>query len=187
MEKHLGKNTPSSSDRDSNLDLPVLSSRAKHDKRVGQLRHRDFLLCLLPFWLYHPIPTNKIQLIITNPHFQPTKLGANWLGSVPRLLVLDLTSLLSHMHLIWLLLGFNPTSTRVLRPWVYHLALLQHLQHSLFIYCVAVLHPLVKLVPLDLSHDNSVPNGETRSDYVFRGSDQHTAVPQARLGCQMLQ
>nr|CAD7405795.1 unnamed protein product [Timema cristinae] len=26
--------------RDSNLDLPVLSSRAKHDKRVSQLRHR---------------------------------------------------------------------------------------------------------------------------------------------------
>nr|CAD7406225.1 unnamed protein product [Timema cristinae] len=36
--------------------------------------------------------------------------------------VLDLTSLLSHMHLIWLPLGFNPTSTRVLGPWVYHLA-----------------------------------------------------------------
>nr|CAD7399644.1 unnamed protein product [Timema cristinae] len=31
---HLGKTTPSSPDRDSNLDLPVLSSRAQHDKRV---------------------------------------------------------------------------------------------------------------------------------------------------------
>nr|CAD7264833.1 unnamed protein product [Timema shepardi] len=30
----------SSPDRDSNLDLPVLSSRAQHDKRVSQLRHR---------------------------------------------------------------------------------------------------------------------------------------------------
>nr|CAD7399346.1 unnamed protein product [Timema cristinae] len=29
-----------SSDRDSKLDLPVLSSRAQHDKRVSQLRHR---------------------------------------------------------------------------------------------------------------------------------------------------
>nr|CAD7424774.1 unnamed protein product [Timema monikensis] len=28
-----------SPDRDSNLDLPVLSSRAQHDKRVSQLRH----------------------------------------------------------------------------------------------------------------------------------------------------
>nr|CAD7406882.1 unnamed protein product [Timema cristinae] len=34
VENHLGKTNPSSPDRDSNLDLPVLSSRAKHDKRV---------------------------------------------------------------------------------------------------------------------------------------------------------
>nr|CAD7403795.1 unnamed protein product [Timema poppensis] len=40
VEHHLGKTTPSSPDRDSNLDLPVLSSRAQHDKRVSQLRHR---------------------------------------------------------------------------------------------------------------------------------------------------
>nr|CAD7427992.1 unnamed protein product [Timema monikensis] len=40
VENHLGKNTPSSPDRDSNLDLLVLSSRAQHDKRVSQLRHR---------------------------------------------------------------------------------------------------------------------------------------------------
>nr|CAD7417146.1 unnamed protein product [Timema poppensis] len=40
VENHLGKNTPSSPDRDSNLELPVLSSRAQHDKRVSQLRHR---------------------------------------------------------------------------------------------------------------------------------------------------
>nr|CAD7432585.1 unnamed protein product [Timema monikensis] len=33
VEKHLGKTTPSSPDLDSNLDLPVLSSRAHHDKR----------------------------------------------------------------------------------------------------------------------------------------------------------
>nr|CAD7202682.1 unnamed protein product [Timema douglasi] len=30
VENHLGKTTPSSPDRDSNLDLPVLSSRAQH-------------------------------------------------------------------------------------------------------------------------------------------------------------
>nr|CAD7568154.1 unnamed protein product [Timema californicum] len=40
VENHLGKTSPSSPDRDSNLDLPVLSSRAQHDKRVSQLRHR---------------------------------------------------------------------------------------------------------------------------------------------------
>nr|CAD7572337.1 unnamed protein product [Timema californicum] len=34
VENHLGKTTSSSPDRDSNLDLPVLSSRALHDKRV---------------------------------------------------------------------------------------------------------------------------------------------------------
>nr|CAD7396221.1 unnamed protein product [Timema poppensis] len=32
VENHLGKTTPSSPDRDSNLDLSVLSSRAQHDK-----------------------------------------------------------------------------------------------------------------------------------------------------------
>nr|CAD7392258.1 unnamed protein product [Timema cristinae] len=40
VENHLGKTTLSSSDRDSNLDLPVLSSWAQHDKRVSQLCHR---------------------------------------------------------------------------------------------------------------------------------------------------
>nr|CAD7404046.1 unnamed protein product [Timema cristinae] len=46
VENHLGKTTPSSPDRDLNLDLSVLSSRAQHDKRVSQLRHRgnDLLL-----------------------------------------------------------------------------------------------------------------------------------------------
>nr|CAD7261507.1 unnamed protein product [Timema shepardi] len=34
VENHLGKTTLSSPDRDSNLDLPVLSSRAPHDKRL---------------------------------------------------------------------------------------------------------------------------------------------------------
>nr|CAD7569589.1 unnamed protein product [Timema californicum] len=35
VENHLGKTTPSSPDRDSNLDLLVLSSRAQHDKRLA--------------------------------------------------------------------------------------------------------------------------------------------------------
>nr|CAD7403090.1 unnamed protein product [Timema cristinae] len=37
VENHLGKTTPSSPDRDLNLDLPVLSSRAQHDKREKPL------------------------------------------------------------------------------------------------------------------------------------------------------
>nr|CAD7424356.1 unnamed protein product [Timema monikensis] len=44
VENQLGKITPSSPDRDSNLDLSVLSSRAQHDKRVSQLRHRGGLV-----------------------------------------------------------------------------------------------------------------------------------------------
>nr|CAD7573018.1 unnamed protein product [Timema californicum] len=40
VENHLGKTISNSPDRDSNLDLPVLNSRAKHDSRVSQLRHR---------------------------------------------------------------------------------------------------------------------------------------------------
>nr|CAD7263012.1 unnamed protein product [Timema shepardi] len=40
VQKHSEKTTPSSPDRDSNLNLPVLSNRAPHDKRVSQLRHR---------------------------------------------------------------------------------------------------------------------------------------------------
>nr|CAD7394280.1 unnamed protein product [Timema cristinae] len=40
LDQGRGKTTPSSPDRDLNLDLPVLSSRAQHDKRVSQLRHR---------------------------------------------------------------------------------------------------------------------------------------------------
>nr|CAD7572944.1 unnamed protein product [Timema californicum] len=47
VENHLGKTTPSSLDRDSNLDLPILGSRAQHDKRVSQLRHRGGSYTLL--------------------------------------------------------------------------------------------------------------------------------------------
>nr|CAD7410508.1 unnamed protein product [Timema poppensis] len=48
VENHIGKTTPISPDRDSNLDLPVLSSRAQHDKRVSQLRHRGGVVCMEP-------------------------------------------------------------------------------------------------------------------------------------------
>nr|CAD7258957.1 unnamed protein product [Timema shepardi] len=63
VENHLGKTTPSSPDRDSNLDLPVLSSRAQHDKRVSQLRHRggsELIPELAHFYrLRFYIPANK--------------------------------------------------------------------------------------------------------------------------------
>nr|CAD7395367.1 unnamed protein product [Timema poppensis] len=60
VENHLGKTTPSSPDRDSNLDLPVLSSRAQHDKRVSQLRHRGGFDSNLLLWLKsHGYSRNK--------------------------------------------------------------------------------------------------------------------------------
>nr|CAD7197328.1 unnamed protein product [Timema douglasi] len=56
VENHLGKTTPSSPDRDSIFDLPVLSSRAaQHGKRVSQLRHRGgFDLYKLSSMAYSP-------------------------------------------------------------------------------------------------------------------------------------
>nr|CAD7574255.1 unnamed protein product [Timema californicum] len=41
VENNLGKTTPSSTDRDSNLDLPVLSSQAQHAKRAGGKAGKD--------------------------------------------------------------------------------------------------------------------------------------------------
>nr|CAD7200263.1 unnamed protein product [Timema douglasi] len=38
VEAHLGKTAPSSPDRDSNLNLPILGSRAQHDSRVAGKR-----------------------------------------------------------------------------------------------------------------------------------------------------
>nr|CAD7571238.1 unnamed protein product [Timema californicum] len=54
VENHLGKTTPSSPDRDSNLDLPVLSSRAQHDKR-------EHLPPLVP----HPETTPSFPLMVS--------------------------------------------------------------------------------------------------------------------------
>nr|CAD7427373.1 unnamed protein product [Timema monikensis] len=42
VENHLGKNAPSSPDRDSNLDLAILSSRAQHDKRINGKQDREY-------------------------------------------------------------------------------------------------------------------------------------------------
>nr|CAD7259400.1 unnamed protein product [Timema shepardi] len=68
-ENHLGKTTPSSPDRDSNLDLPVLSSRAQHDKRVSQLRHLGGLIFggTIPHWFFLTLD----KLVPSNvPNFQ---------------------------------------------------------------------------------------------------------------------
>nr|CAD7425000.1 unnamed protein product [Timema monikensis] len=62
VENHLGKTTPSSPERDSNLDLPVLSSRAQHDKRVGQLRHRGGLERRQVNWDQHPTVPRPSQV-----------------------------------------------------------------------------------------------------------------------------
>nr|CAD7408350.1 unnamed protein product [Timema poppensis] len=59
-ENHLGKTTPGSPDRDSNLDLPVLSSLAQHDKRFSQLRHRGGL---------HRCQAQEYQSSLSTDHF----------------------------------------------------------------------------------------------------------------------
>nr|CAD7259596.1 unnamed protein product [Timema shepardi] len=65
VENHLRKTSPSSPDRDSNLDLPVLGSRATHDKHVSQLRHRGGLN-------YHM--NNEVQniLLVEKDNHRPT-------------------------------------------------------------------------------------------------------------------
>nr|CAD7257728.1 unnamed protein product [Timema shepardi] len=69
VENHLGKTTPSSPDRDSNLDLPVLSSRAQHDKRIAKMGKLlgVFVVCLL-------VTQNgcQSQNITSNPLEEPT-------------------------------------------------------------------------------------------------------------------
>nr|CAD7571727.1 unnamed protein product [Timema californicum] len=44
VESYFGKTTPSSPDRDSNLDLSIISSRVQHEKCVSQLRHQGGLM-----------------------------------------------------------------------------------------------------------------------------------------------
>nr|CAD7433666.1 unnamed protein product [Timema monikensis] len=55
--KPFRKNHHSSPDRDSSFDLPVLSSRALHDKRVSQLRHRDPTLLVVGHVMFSLIVT----------------------------------------------------------------------------------------------------------------------------------
>nr|CAD7394465.1 unnamed protein product [Timema cristinae] len=62
VENHLGKTTPSSPDRDSNLDLPVLSSRAQHDCHVIQLRHRGGVVEDLNMSVAAPVSTAEINV-----------------------------------------------------------------------------------------------------------------------------
>nr|CAD7402790.1 unnamed protein product [Timema cristinae] len=55
VENHLGKTIPSSPDRDSNLDLPVLSSRAQHDKRTPEDGEIEVRISLGPVKTVTPI------------------------------------------------------------------------------------------------------------------------------------
>nr|CAD7411750.1 unnamed protein product [Timema poppensis] len=48
VENHLGKTTLSSPDRDSNLNLPILSSRAQHDKRCLRAEEEQAILLGTP-------------------------------------------------------------------------------------------------------------------------------------------
>nr|CAD7203500.1 unnamed protein product [Timema douglasi] len=60
VEKHLGKTTPSSPNRDSNLDIPVLSSRAQHDKcDRGTVRQRMRL--------------EEPEQLFSNQHYEDTR------------------------------------------------------------------------------------------------------------------
>nr|CAD7261615.1 unnamed protein product [Timema shepardi] len=70
VENHLGKTTPSSPDRDSNLDLPVLSSRAQHDKRVCQLRHGGGLHPSRPKPSL-PMPSKRTSVMAKSPDREP--------------------------------------------------------------------------------------------------------------------
>ncbi|CAG2053492.1 unnamed protein product [Timema podura] len=65
VENHIGKTTPSSPDRDSNLDLPVLGGLAQHDWRVSQLRHRGGLFFSLKktFFTNMKLSENEKQLL----------------------------------------------------------------------------------------------------------------------------
>nr|CAD7604288.1 unnamed protein product [Timema genevievae] len=66
VENHLGKTTPSSPDRDSNLDLPVLEGLAQHDWRVSQLRHRGGIENFTE--KQHILPHNTPNRIFTLPN-----------------------------------------------------------------------------------------------------------------------
>nr|CAD7571440.1 unnamed protein product [Timema californicum] len=65
VENHLGKTTPSSPDQESNLDLPVLSSLAQHDKRVSQLHHQGGVLSKQFLLQYHLVFVPRYQHQLT--------------------------------------------------------------------------------------------------------------------------
>nr|CAD7397853.1 unnamed protein product [Timema cristinae] len=87
VENHLGKTTPSSPDRDSNhsnLDLPVLSSRAQHDKRVSQLRHGGGIVIFIEIlhafaWREGRKPLGKTTL---SKHVRDSNLNLPIIGSL---------------------------------------------------------------------------------------------------------
>nr|CAD7262857.1 unnamed protein product [Timema shepardi] len=65
VENHLGKTTPSSPDRDSNLDLPVLGSRAQHDKRNYKTKLKEIDKVMRPVDIEHSQGLNLRVLLGT--------------------------------------------------------------------------------------------------------------------------
>nr|CAD7448696.1 unnamed protein product [Timema bartmani] len=84
VENHLGKTTPSSPDRDSNLDLPVLCGLTQHDWRVSQLRHRGGL-----------------NLEEVNPHLRGGRVE-NHLGKTPPVHPTEIQTSISPSSVVWL-------------------------------------------------------------------------------------
>nr|CAD7576664.1 unnamed protein product [Timema californicum] len=83
VENHLGKNTPSSLDRDSNLNLPVLSSRAQHDLRMikNKVRFRhlknkraEMIKKLFAFSQYseRTVCPQRLLFVPSDPNLRPT-------------------------------------------------------------------------------------------------------------------
>nr|CAD7416906.1 unnamed protein product [Timema poppensis] len=72
VEKHLGKTTHSSPDRDSNLDLPVLGSRAQHDKRPRGLEEKEIFPRPQTHWLLDP-PVVCCDRLLTSRSYSRTE------------------------------------------------------------------------------------------------------------------
>nr|CAD7427800.1 unnamed protein product [Timema monikensis] len=97
VENHLGKTPSSSPDRDLNLDLPVISSQAQHDKRIARrilfvkLRETTVLHNFLTVYAYYQMEwagvTNRLKNImpmlllvdeITNPSGPTLSAKSSW-------------------------------------------------------------------------------------------------------------
>nr|CAD7266391.1 unnamed protein product [Timema shepardi] len=143
VENHLGKTTPSSPDRDLNLALPVLGSRAQHDLRISQLRHRGGF-----GWsraektipndckLINPSASNpyqkfleecedkrvKLLQLVSNVQFENTKNLVEEMAALQKCQEMGNTSAADRMvellslRIVWLQLRFKKWSTESMNP-----------------------------------------------------------------------